>query len=131
MLGSAGKVGRRHQHHQQAAEDGTDIGHPGQHGADQAQRQRPGNAEQPESGGQRQGVEDGQVDQALEIGARRAVDFVQQVERALEEGIGHGVAPRKRLKRRPSRRKKKARKGASSSDGVQAMMPAPPVPGDR
>jgi hypothetical protein len=28
------------------------------------------------------------------------------------------------LKRRPSRRKKKARKGASSSDGVQAMMPS-------
>ena len=86
------KVRRRHQHHQQAAEDGTDIGHPGQHGADQAQRQRPGNAEQPETGGQCQRIEDGEVDQALEIGARGAVDFVQQVKRALEKSVGHGGA---------------------------------------
>jgi hypothetical protein len=49
---------------------------------------------------------------------RRLVHFMQQIQRAFEEGIRH-CTRQKFLKREPSRRKKKARKGASSSDGSQ------------
>jgi uncharacterized protein YajQ (UPF0234 family) len=37
-------------------------------------------------------VEHRQLDQTLEIGARRTIDLMQQEQRLLEEGIGHGAA---------------------------------------
>ena len=117
--GIGGKLGGGDQHDQDAADHRPDHRNPCEHRRDQRQDRRGRHADKPQADGEDDGVDHGELEQPLKVVARGRIDAVEHVDRALEKSIGH--AARERIANtRPSRSRKNAKNGASSSDGSHA-----------
>ena len=86
------KIGGGDQHHDRAPDDRPDQRNPGEHRGHQPEGQRAGDAERRQAGRETCGVDERELEQALEVGAGGGVHALDHIQRAFEVRVGHRVA---------------------------------------
>ena len=131
MAGSCGRSVAVDEHDDDAGDDRADERHPCEHRRQQTEHRRAGNAEGPQPHAQTDRVDDGQLEQALDVGACRRVHALDHVQRALEIRIRHGAADElagsacRRAGRRTQRTVQAAARAATRRRRAARCRPAP------